>query len=308
MSYLQLFFRTCILALLLAGADYACGFFYKGLEGHMNKEAANEHAWAGNELFQLREMNSDVIIMGSCEPKYVLDPRKIDEALKLDCYNCGSYGAAFLYQNSLLNGILNRYSPKIVIWGMNLSFLENDCAKDLPMLRVMYDEVGQSKQAIDFLGGTYEHLLLHSNLYRYNSLLHTYLLCVCTKEKNQNKGYIPNWKSPLYPPALKKREIKNEPLFAALLDATLQRCKKQGVDVHFFMIPTYYDDNFRSTSAYQQFRAIIEKYHYELVDEYFASEEFMKPENFIDANHLTAEANERLQEHYINDHVKHWHK
>lgn len=307
MSYTQLLCRTCVLALLLLLADCLCGAFYNALEGKMNKEAEDANAWLGNVLFQIRELKTDAVILGSCESKYVFKPDVVENVLHLPTYNCGSYGTGFLYSNALLNGILNRYSPKVVIWGMNLNFLENEYSKDSQKLRVVYNEVEDAKKAVDYLGGKYEPFLMLSNLYRYNSVLHEYLHCVFTPGKNRNKGYARNcMELHCLPKLIENDVVHNEPLFAELLDATLLRCRNQGVEVKFLMIPTYYAEDFRNSDAYKEFRAIINKHHCELVDEYFHSDDFMKSENFIDNRHLTPAANELLLKRYMEEYARCW--
>ena len=132
----------------------------------------NTHAKGGdtkNHYDIAMNMKADVLLFGSsrCIHHYV--PSIIKDTLEMSVYNCGVDGNGILYQYSRLRMILNRYTPKVIVYDICPEFdIENgDNSKYLGWQKRFYDVPGVNEVFEDI--NQMEKYKMFSQLYRYNS-------------------------------------------------------------------------------------------------------------------------------------------
>ena len=66
--------------------------------------------------FTVEKVDADVVVIGSSKASHHYVPQMLEDSLGLTAYNCGQGGCFFLYQNCIINMILDRYTPKMILW------------------------------------------------------------------------------------------------------------------------------------------------------------------------------------------------
>lgn len=114
----------------------------------------------------LMKEKTDILILGASKAKHGIDPKMLNKHFQMDCYNAGEDGMDMFFYNLILQGMLSRSTPKMVIVDMAPLSLNNtpSVPKYLYGLSLTVDKY--AKQINTWL----ENLKLKSNLYRYNPL------------------------------------------------------------------------------------------------------------------------------------------
>ena len=94
---------------LLIAADYFTGkiinyFYFRQTSG-----------WDYETKYSIEDTKADVLIFGASRAQQQYNPEFIEDSLKLTCYNVGRDGMPFFYHYAVLQGVLKRYSPKIIL-------------------------------------------------------------------------------------------------------------------------------------------------------------------------------------------------
>ena len=130
--------------------------------------------------YSLLSCKEEVIVIGSSRGEMDYVPQIIEDSLGMSCWNAGRGGEGPPYFRAIEEGILARYTPKVVIINVD----ENDL--ELPpdyaqagILRPYYQCCPPIRPVLD-KASTFESVLLRSRLYQYNSsfyyLFRPYLL------------------------------------------------------------------------------------------------------------------------------------
>lgn len=236
--------KTLAFALLFVLADYGMGPLFvnakdKALERHP------DDIWLKSS-YSVEKVDAECIIIGSSTAVHHYDPEIIERKTGLSTYNCGQDGCFLLHSCCIINSILERYSPKMIIMDISpRALLDSDKRDEYQNMRFLsyyYDNDPVVKNFIDSKGKRNE-WLYHANFYRYNShAIYTfYPVFFGTSTK---LGYVP------LPPkthALDKAKNHVEwegnwvDSYLALLFNTIDNCKKHGVEFIVVSSPYYAD-------------------------------------------------------------------
>jgi hypothetical protein len=107
----------CLLG-LLGILDYGIGqtleyFYFKQRPGRFS-----------NVTYALEKQEADILILGSSRAMHHYNPDIISDTIEMSCFNAGFDGQGILYQKALLDVMMERYSPKMVIFDIKLNELE----------------------------------------------------------------------------------------------------------------------------------------------------------------------------------------
>ena len=88
--------------------------------------------------FTVEKMDADVVVIGSSKASHHYVPQMLEDSLGMTAYNCGQDGCFFLYQNCIINMILDRYMPKTIIWDIQpSSFVSKDLSSEYQNIRYL---------------------------------------------------------------------------------------------------------------------------------------------------------------------------
>lgn len=185
MSFKSLALRVVVFVAAFLVVDCLAGFAFRYLDNHAGDIFAREN-------YIRREMNADVIVMGSSKAVYQYVPDILSDSLGMSVYNCGQRGNGIIYEYGRLATIYNRYVPKViivdVIKGYDLDV--NDNSRYLDFLKKDYG----TNAVVDSLflkvdeWNKYKMLI---NSYRYNSTICDLLINTVSKNRQrfQSDGY-----------------------------------------------------------------------------------------------------------------------
>ena len=124
MGKTNIFIKKLVLfALIFIILDFAIGtvleYFYfskKSLSGGDNKL-----------YYSLNKTNAEILIFGASTAIHGYIPQIIEDSLGISCYNTGWNGTSIYFSNTILNSVLQRYLPKVVIFDMTAwEFIKED--------------------------------------------------------------------------------------------------------------------------------------------------------------------------------------
>lgn len=156
---------AAIVVAVVIAADWTIGkIIEKMLPGISNQGDT------GLTYFSLNEIEYPVLIVGSSRANHHYVPHILSDSLDAEAYNIGRDGCFFSYNCCIIQSILSRYTPKMIIWETSMTSL---CSGNDP-LENLYPYYGKNKyvtECIKINFGWMKRIPLVCNQYKYNSLL-----------------------------------------------------------------------------------------------------------------------------------------
>lgn len=177
----KIFLFFCLVFLV----DTLCGAVFSSI----NK--VNESEKSDNYI--MMKVNQDILIFGSSRANRHYDTRVLSDSLQMSCFNCGQSGQGFIHNYILLDAIMSRYIPKLIIYDVYppMDFYEGDNIRYIKSFRPYREnkEINNILQQIDMS----EKYKVFSKMYCFNDICNNILfdyLAFIPKEKSIN-GFIP---------------------------------------------------------------------------------------------------------------------
>ena len=287
--YRRFFIKVVVFAILLVVLDGLCGVAFRKLEGL----ALIKSPYGMTTEYTMSVVNTDVVIIGSSETQHSYIPQILEDSLGFKVYNCGQDGCLFYYKNAVVHGILDRYTPKVIIWDITpneLSTKNGDVDNSLSKLNPYYKQSSFMQNHIGVVS-KYEKLKMISECYTFNSRLFVYLYKIVMPDyAYQYGGYNPlsGSKKGL---SIKERswegefDQKKEDIFRK----TIERCKSSGVKLVFAFVPRLEIEDHNNLPSYKSIVLITKEYEIPLIEEFYHVDELMSPHFFKDNAHLNNE-------------------
>ena len=240
--------------------------------------------------YTMEKVNSDLIIIGASDASHGYVCSILEDSLNMTAYNCGKDGRGFHYQNAMINGILDRYSPKLILWSTGVSMLSTPTEKDLNTLSDLnpwYKENQVCHDAI-LMKSKYENIKMFSHLYAYNSKLFYYIYRCFIPQQALGGGYLPLYGTN---PHLQQKHFKYnnnnvDTSIITTLNRTIERCKEQGTVICFVLTPTFTSGNYEQLQQYIVLKDLLREKECPFVTELFNDNIILSPEYFYDVVHL----------------------
>lgn len=226
-----------ILAVLL---DFTCGHFLKYL--YFKQKSGYNY----RTTYAIENTNQPGLIFGSSRANHHYATTELSDSFQMPFYNVGRDGQSILYDYALLQSILKRYTPKMILLDYQdeeLLYFANSYER-LSSLLPYAKAHPEIKQILQKRSG-FEKLKMISQVYPYNSLFFSIIggmSSVAGKEDDIN-GYLPidhsfhslNFDRNGF---LSKMETDSNKI--AAFDSFLNLCKEKGIELYVIMSP-YYD-------------------------------------------------------------------
>lgn len=274
-------FCVCFLVL-----DFGVGKFFDWAIKQMPSEGER----VAKSEYVINKVDADFLVIGSSRAEAHYDSKVIQEIYpEYNVFNCGVDGQLFYYANTAFNCIMDRYSPKVVIWDFQLKDLVEDEPENLSLIYPYYYQNENVKAVLDEQDATLKYILWNS-CYRYNGTASRILRATRMSENNK-MGYL------AHPTADTSRKfesvdivLKNQTVIEGKinhLDYTLKSATDKGIKVVLCVSPMY-NMVVGESGTIKCLRELSEKYNIQFVD---ASqwEEFLHSDKYwYDAGHLNA--------------------
>jgi len=236
--------KVILLLLILLGVDRFVGITFVSMKDCGLKKNP-ENRWL-KTAYAVEKVNTDIIIIGSSKASHHYIPNMISEELGMSTYNCGQDGCFFLYQNCIINMILDRYSPKMILWDIQpSSFTGQEKNKEYQNIRYLSPYYRGNIWVKNFIDSESMKMpfLMSSCMFAYNSKFLNYMFPLVINSSVTDNGYIPlgteGYSSPqLYIEKDNSSNHKPDELLK-LLSETIGRCKSKGVDLHLYISPEF---------------------------------------------------------------------
>lgn len=248
----------------------------------------NSHSKGGDtkSLYHIaKECNEDVIIFGSSRAVHHYVPDILSDSLGLSVFNGGKNGNGILFLYSCLNMIIERYTPKMIIYDISgYDIVKDDYSKYLGLQKRFYDDPKVSVYIDEIFPD--EKLKLKSNLYRYNgSWIQLISDFVHPQQNASNGGYIPYCQTMMYEPelTLPSKPVEWDPLKKNIFERFCCLCRENDIELVVALSPFYKAQN---SIEYQQVIQFCQSHNLNIIDSYSDTIVSNDMSNFMDSYHL----------------------
>lgn len=294
-----------LIVVSLLAIDFLVG---KGLDYKFDNMPNN--GGIGKTRYVMREMNSDILIVGSSRAEFHYNSNIISKELGVTTYNAGQSGSNLNKHICYIDAITDRYTPKVIILEVEPRDLYDYSDPSMKELYVFYHDNEFIRRELQVSDGFVSHIYGTVNMLRYNDLFITLMLAgrYSGKEVEQAEklqGYVPL-------PAVKHKiplvkEHEDMPLNHSVNPRQLEaieymtnRLQEKGTTLIVAISPTFYDYSEGKDETYQIWDSICNKHNVPFIDDsnlpFFTS----RPEWYKDINHLNADGADEFTRYFIN--------
>ena len=133
----------------------------------------------GKTYYSLNDVNTPVIIVGSSRAAHHYVTNMIEDSLRMSTYNVARDGCFFSYNCCVVNSIMDRYTPKLIIWENGTDYLYDGVPDPLESMYPYYGNNKWVKKIIKDELPWKEYVRLNSHMYQYNSIIHRVVMRYC---------------------------------------------------------------------------------------------------------------------------------
>lgn len=235
--------KVVLLVVILFGVDRLVGAAFVKMKD-VGLATNPENMWL-KTAYTVEKVDAEVVVIGSSKASHHYVPQILEDSLGMTAYNCGQDGCFFLYQNCIINMILDRYTPKMILWDIQPgSFVGVDHSLEYQNIRYLspyYPANAWAERYINSESPKMRYRMM-SQMFAYNSKALNYVFPLVTHTSATKNGYIPlATEGYLYPEMSKQKEKEGvvNRAYLDLLDETMKRCKEKGVELRMYISPTY---------------------------------------------------------------------
>lgn len=299
--------KAIILLAILLAVDKAVGAAFEIMKD-VGLKTNPECMWLKTP-YVVEKVDSEVIIVGSSRATHHYVPSIIEDSLGLKVYNCGQDGCFFLYQNCIINMILDRYKPEKIIWDIQpgcLNLLGSE--REYQNVRYLSPYYRDNIWVTEFVNSEEKmsFIKMKSNMFAYNSKLLNSLFPLVIKGSTTEQGYIPLPSEGYKYPKLNLSDVNdsryqvNEAKLS-LFASTLERCNSEDVELLIIASPSYLNQDDAYRTAVSDLKKVAAEYGNEVYDygDYYLDD----PSKFKDSSHMNHKGAETFTRMIINKHL-----
>lgn len=255
--------------------------------------------------YSLNEVEVPVLIVGSSRAHHHYVPKIITDSLGLGTYNLGSNGCFFNHNCCVINSILDRYQPKMIIWELAPQYLFEDIKDQVEILYPYYLTNAHIHSCIDSITRPIDRIPLYSNLYQYNSKPHRILIRAISGDAGDTglNGYMPRAPKQWQPEENEKETSMPQVLSAykeQQLVSVLTRIKSSGVRIVMIDSPYYSREN-QDDAATVRIKEICDSLEVPFIDNTHLEGFYGNKELFTDNVHMNEIGAERYTKVFLDE-------
>ena len=254
------------------------------------KQMPSEGDRVAKSEYVINKVDADFLVIGSSRAEAHYDSKLIQESFPdYRVFNCGVDGQRFYYINMAFNTIMDRYSPKVVVWDFQLRDLVVDEDENLSLIYPYYYSNPRVKELLDMRDPELKYMLWN-NCYRYNGTAGRILRSM-RLGKSDKMGYLAHASSD----ASRKFEVPDSKLKNQIIDSTkvrvlentISRAKASGINLILCVSPSYmkYIGESGTINCLQE---LSTKYNVKFVDDSQHPDFIRKDNLWYDTGHLNA--------------------
>ena len=247
--------------------------------------------WEYPVKYAIEDSKEELIIFGASRAQQQYKSLCFQDTLHLTCYNTGKDGMPILYQYGIMQSILKRHTPKMIIIDFeNKEFIKDVYSYEALSSLLPFYKTHPELQPLLQLRSPYEKYKLLSYVYPYNSLIFKVIIGNTLLHDNggkENQGYVPLTNIHNQPinsvnvAALYEIDTVKVSMFKSMIDD----CKKRNIKL-FIVFSPYYINQIGTDISFALGKEIAAKNNIDFID-YSKNELFLKsPYLFNDTVHL----------------------
>ena len=194
--------------------------------------------------YSMETTNADVLVFGSSRANHHYVPIVFEDSLKKTFYNLGRDGNGIFFQIALLNSVLKRYTPKVIILEYSGEFEKGDFAFDKLSSLLPYYRTHKEIRGVIDQREPLDKIKLISEIYPFNSQALT--IAIGNTKTNKRgaadcKGYVPlygEWQNEL-DTALKYNLYKIDTNKINTFKEFITKSKNLGIQVFVIRSPIF---------------------------------------------------------------------
>ncbi len=270
---------------LVAAADFIVGKALKYFYKHQSS------GWDYATRYAAEETTADVLVFGASRAQQQYNPAIMQDSLKLSCYNVGRDGTPFFYHYAILQTVLKRYTPKIIILDCEYAALAKTetSYERLSSLLPLYNDHPEIRSIVNMRGPfeKYKHI---SSIYPYNSML--FKIAVANLESNKKEkedilGYVPlrgSLKTPVKTYDFTK-PYELDTVKVNMLKMFIDDCRTRNIQLYFVTSP-YYMKTIGTDYSNDATKKLASEQNIPFIDYSKDTFYYSKPQLFDDTVHL----------------------
>lgn len=190
----------------------------------------------------IKEVDTDIVLIGNSAILNSLDPQIIEDSLSMTCYNGGIIGQGIEFSETIIDCILQRYTPKMIILGLRPEEMGGNIGEGIydvlkPYYKMGYNSIDNHFNRTEGI----ERILINSNLIRYNTIwVRVLLYMLFDNTIYKDNGFMPK-EIPSTFPKMKYVRGLSHPVNRKLecLERIIQKCKKNNIKLSICFPPVY---------------------------------------------------------------------
>lgn len=240
--------------------------------------------FSGNIHHICENCNEDLIMMGSSRMRHHYVPQVFQDSLGLSCYNAGIDGNGIIMAYGFLEMIVQRYSPKLIIYDVSsFDMYLDDNSKYLGPIRPYYQKERIREIFVDVDAA--EKWKMRSGMYRYNSKILGLLGDNILPMQSFDNGYWPFNKVMDYDPVLPEGAVPVvDSLKLSYVSKFIRTVKDNSIPLIFVASPTWFG---AETASYNDpVKRICNEEGVVFLDHFYDEYLCCRKEYWSDATHL----------------------
>lgn len=189
----------------------------------------------------IKEVDTDIVLIGNSAILNSLDPQILEDSLSMTCYNGGIIGQGIEFSETIIDCILQRHTPQMIILGLRPEEMGGNIGEGIYDVLKPYYKMGYTSidNHFNHTEGI-ERILINSNLIRFNTIwVRVLLYMLFDNTIYQDNGFMPME----VPQALPIKKIMNgfeEPVKEKLncIERIIRKCNAKKIKIVICFPPT----------------------------------------------------------------------
>ena len=237
----------------------------------------------------LKTVDSEILIIGNSIILNSLDPKTIEDSLSQSCYNGGIIGQGIDFSETIIDCVLQRYTPKTIILGLRPEEMGGNIGDGIYDILRPYYNMGYTSidEHLESYSGS-KRILLHSNLIRYNTIwIRVLLYMFFDKSIYPQNGFMPK-EVPSTLAQQKRMSYCANPSKEKLetIERIIKKCKAKGINIVICFPPTLQIFPQKPILCVEAVEQICKKNDSHFITSYDCQYYQERPELFFDDVHL----------------------
>lgn len=297
----RLFKKLFILLVLLFVFDRIIGTLIE--EAYKNAPQGDIKTFAHS----ITNPSEDIYIYGSSRAVHGYDTKTFTDSLGLSCFNSGRENSNILYHTAILNEMLKKHTPKIVVLDVSARELTWRSAENskVVLASMILPYVRRDTSFANIARQLFPKELRKaevSKIYAYNSLVLPLIVGKRILKKAENlNGYVPLHGNKIIgnPPAFTDENDETDSVAKNSFETFVKTIKEKNIRLYVIQSPLYVE-HFNSSVSLDTIKSILNRYHEPFWD-YAFDTSFYKRKYFYDNLHLNTTGATLFSEKLVSD-------